>query len=1001
MHRRALLVLGALSLIASGCELTQSEEEADAVGGGSTPSLSSTRLCATEAECNQPEGCYLADDAFCEGYEGGSVKKQDARPEFTPGDQANYADGAVCHAYYATYCSPTGCPKPTAELCVGWETEGSYEQTSCPKVITNWCKNLFNTACAPTNDDTCAAGPSLPLCKAWENNRCEERCASRYDKALTKDFCAPGGDFTAVEPWCQSYVADACEGYLNTACADPTIKLCNKPSIAHDACESRIIERCGDTWVDDLCPAELEVPLDGVTCGAAFEETRNSLPKACRDWLEARCVEALPTIADAAVAEAEALDPGAVCDTHYVKETLGGASYIVRESTSLGGAYDCDPVPDPGDATPEQTAFMKDGATIGSCDEYVFQKYYQYYLFQQHIAPFRENGAAVFDVAFSSDPELSDVAVGTAATGGGLVNYTSQGNGQVISTPTVLEESRGNRFLTTLQDNPDLLDLLIQRTPSKVKTGEGFQTNPFRETLEAIEGTKDTVLFAGTSWQWHLDMHALLEDSGVPGAEQTYLFHKALQLEEAIAKLRSAQDTIEWCDEMFATNLLFAAYACGYLFNPEEKLEAALDEVEDILSVAAIAGCLKVEQGHFSTPLACHWAPERLLDDVERLFDEAAARDLRLCEKFVPADFTQIKSSYDYYLEEGNDIVTKTANHEPTKNVNQFETYIQRMRDNKRLADEVIAKFKKLPPEEQPSWGDAKPVKDHHFGEPGLMALTVSYGADWGFEEPPAGNPCKADAFASGHLKASADLWLWSSTLVDAMFDASTSDKAIDTHFRVMGTEIWDFAADDTSGAGNLWSIVLDDYLQDDEMEVSESVSASVPVFSVAGVSIDINFGATGTLGLDLGGDIYGRVGTNLCNPGADIGATLRAEPYASLDAFLELGLDYWVAEFGVGGQVDVISVRLPTTLNLSAAIAADSAADSVKLNAKLSTDLVLGTLAGNLYAYVDPFWGSKVKKTLVSWAGIEWRRNLLEHDATYSLGELVDFCDAGFCGGN
>ena len=165
------------------------------------------------------------------------------------------------------------------------------------------------------------------------------------------------------------------------------------------------------------------------------------------------------------------------------------------------------------------------------------------------------------------------------------------------------------------------------------------------------------------------------------------------------------------------------------------------------------------------------------------------------------------------------------------------------------------------------------------------------------------------------------------------------------------------------------------------EDSIKDGITKSVKYrFSVGPIPMSAELGMTGEVGYRWGFELYAL----------QIGAWTG--PWASLDAWAQVGVDIWIGGAGVGGQLNIAHYSL--TLQGSGQFEWEED-PQIRFNIAALSDLDL--LSGNLYAfawvkYPSPTWKNpfRMKKkewrhTFFNWSGYINKGTLFDYSATYN----------------
>lgn len=144
----------------------------------------------------------------------------------------------------------------------------------------------------------------------------------------------------------------------------------------------------------------------------------------------------------------------------------------------------------------------------------------------------------------------------------------------------------------------------------------------------------------------------------------------------------------------------------------------------------------------------------------------------------------------------------------------------------------------------------------------------------------------------------------------------------------------------------------------------------TIPVF---GIPIKIEAGVAGSIGYEA--TVAPGALRRSCADASRtaIGGVMRFEPYARLSGYVEVGVDFEIAEAGVAVDVTVLRKSLPFRARFGVAPVTGG---GLALEADTRLDYRVSTLDGHVYLYVD-YVADEYRKTLFRWAGTASNTNL------------------------
>jgi hypothetical protein len=1008
----------------------------------------------TDEDYTPETGCVAPDPARCDHW---NQAKADAAAQ---GQSLSWPDYVAsiglpagstsfqCAFTWGMICPVPGCPDPDLAFCadpgVAPVDPGEYQ---CWQIKVLWkCPYVTATACPPVNTlDQCdvvafynQAPPAYdPRCADHVQDRCRRLAHAGCPATSSLDLCAAAlGQLESLGAMCQRHVATECDQRLSFGCPAGGSQLCADLAAGtaslHPLCHDLVASRCQGDYVDRYCPAEVFYPVTTDSCLHDFPLlTRPGVPGPCVPWVESRCQElvtaSMQAHQDLGTVPPEGGPPLPVCDTVLLVEELEGYNYDVTGSVSDPARFDCTVVEtDP--VHPHDQPFRLDGVEvviaaigrtaldvqtagiIGTCQEFVLRKYWDYALFQA-IAQFLEaEPRRVFQLAYGDTGSFSEYALAHKATRWeGAVYPFLDDDGMPIRFAPYL----GGSHEVNLEDKNDYIRVfspgmasVLARLKDKARRGNvppafAAQVNAAQEawlaTLAPLRYHWDRGVVIGPrdGWHWHRRMSEDFRDLGVTDEELLTQYARRKQFERLLS---------EYVEVDRSLAALGPSPSAGVLLAKGLRLDAITDEVEALMRAADDAGCFRVD--HFpdgrQKPAVCDWAPPDFIQDVERAFQPMMERELGRCVALAPANLATLASGYDYYLESApGQVMLVHTGQDPRTHASSFDAYLERVEDNQRLA---TAYFRGLPAARRPVWGESH-GKAEQYGDPAIFGAGYDYGASWRVF-PPANSSglCAADISAEAHLRVHLNVLDRSNRLylVDGGINADTRTHAYTTHLSILNNPVWQPEAGTSgprqAGISYEFSVVYDG----DDVSTTRGDSFSVPVFSLAGFNINMGAGYSGTVGMEMGGGL--RVGANVggggaCLEGMDTGVNARVVPFGNLKGFVECGVDFYVAELGIGGELLLIDARLPVNLDVRLTAGANVPVADADFQVLADADFVLNTMSGRLYVYLETFWKT-YKKTFFKWEGLApLEFPLFNKNYQHDLGDVFLYCaQSGGC---
>ncbi|HJL23364.1 MAG TPA: hypothetical protein RMH80_14120, partial [Polyangiaceae bacterium LLY-WYZ-15_(1-7)] len=332
-----------------------------------------------------------------------------------------------CWEYYSIACA--GCPYWTERDCadpgrlplacreVGDALCPVLERADCPRDVTlgSCASPSYRYQRSPLYDPVCRPVVE-PLCEALASDSCPadvDACG-----AYLADGTAPDGCAWYLQSRCEGVVRDACPAIDTTTCSDVGAALAGRPA----ACTDYVMARCAG-WEERLCPETSLQPITADLCATSYGVLTSRYPSECHAWLEAECRASVAAQAQDVAASA------AICPSETARLSSGGDLDSFDASLSEPGRHDCplyayEPGPAalvPFAATPAEVVVSDADVgeyeaslgtrAVGSCDEYVDQAFHSYEVYRAYTEQFYDDARRVYQLAYSEDEELIDVAI--------------------------------------------------------------------------------------------------------------------------------------------------------------------------------------------------------------------------------------------------------------------------------------------------------------------------------------------------------------------------------------------------------------------------------------------------------------------------------------------------------------------------------------------------------------------------------------------------------------
>lgn len=599
----------------------------------------------------------------------------------------------------------------------------------------------------------------------------------------------------------------------------------------------------------------------------------------------------------------------------------------------------------PGVIAPAQPAFRVtgdflyggDGARSDTCDEYVFETFYDYNRWEEALpAASRNDPRALVDAAFAAG------GIGTRP----ILDRTGAAVPVVLPFRSCVPKNTFYQHLRASEENVPALRIAGCHEAAQPFAVESFAYHRDQSAALRRAGFTDAQLEAG---------YAL---AGRFGALLAGLTQVELATLDALGEERVAPvDDFRGGEFGFSPGDL-AALELDELGARRAFLE---QEIEAALVAAEAMGCRPADP---SVPTPCDWAPSaftRILSAVDAARNGAAAA----CESIIGDDFAAV-SAPRFRDENGNVIRDAAGNNRfperdyagtPTL-VREFmrlrPLYFQALRELylNRLLGELPVDPAERRVRTDDAVGDSAALGNEYFG------LNYSYEAAWGVTDF-APNVCMAKPYLRGELAASARVLGGTLDLVDARVDANPAVTGIDVALSLLGISVYTAqrTPQQLTVAHTFNVIDTPDFRED---LVPRGFAPKVTFF-VLGVPVSVDGGLSAAVGLETDVDLALSAAYNpqsICLPGASAHIQGTVEPYAEANAWARVYIDALIVTVGIKGILELVTAHLPlvgevgVTFRPRAAQPGIPAANDVVFNGGVRLDMLLRTLSGAIQLF-------------------------------------------------
>jgi hypothetical protein len=684
------------------------------------------------------------------------------------------------------------------------------------------------------------------------------------------------------------------------------------------------------------------------------------------------------------------------------------------------------------------------GYVLGSCSEYVFEKYYDYSVFEDAIVGHGNDYRTIFNIAYAQarfGGLVPASAIGTRA----LTDPIQRGKDGVAFNPPITfpQDQPKNGYFTvplpmegskvkivkgqedtviTLPDGSVVINLKSLQRPGLDLTGVTFVDANMAPTITA------GATYYDESWAWHKNMSATFSRTL---DEQLYA-HEAQQADFA-ALLHKREELAATIAGMFNPKPPPSAtpikYYDGYwrdpLWNPDPTRVSEFAEVGNVVvqpvapttaSTSLVVGDTITTMPTTSTidtsgvrslcgsnPVIC------LLYRLEAL-DAAIEAELQKAKSRGCLD-TSAPTACDWSPKRFAQRVMKLYQGDREKAFKKCNEYTDSFADLKSLAmsagavsyaatdyttsptqlELFFTRRDKYLTALRGTLGDLiDPVTrnarvkweagDSYSLGDDTFGATATYNI--AFELTGLGTTdCAATPKASGSFEATGRALGMSKQLIKAT--ASIEPKQAAIQVDIFGNSV--FSENPTLPAGEF------NVVSGSKMWSKQFIDVET-TFVVVVVPVTLGAGVGGTVGINYGMGTKHVTATDangMCKVnGIGVGGQLM--PFASVDGELYAGVDLLVVSAGVKGKLQLVHASLPLTAD--AAMAFHAAQNKVMLDMGARADLKFTFMSGSIAAYVEvgvcPFC-TDFEQTLVSWDGLHYDLNLFNRSVSVPLGDV------------
>ena len=424
-----------------------------------------------------------------------------------------------------------------------------------------------------------------------------------------------------------------------------------------------------------------------------------------------------------------------------------------------------------------------------------------------------------------------------------------------------------------------------------------------------------------------------------------------------------------------------------------------LSEMLDLMQEADAEGCFDTGR----TP--CDWSPKLFATAVRNTFSNQQDAAFALCNEFSKGSVQNLKNLDKKFVDDKaypqfacgvktgpsvtaknvDDLVAKVA--ECNEKVAAYQKQKAADEEAKRVA-EAKARIAAVPELVDKSGVFQKPgiskSRDELMGGD-KFGMGYSYDFGWIFDAKT--EICKLQLEAHGAFSTYANVFGIRYDIIDTLASFSTETRKLNLHAKVAGKNLFT-PVDRAWGKGESsfdFSLVKN----------IGSKKKSIPIFKtwivVVIIPVKIEAGISGEAGLDLGLDGNLQGFDNEQCPKASIGGL--AEPYVSVDGYLEAGIDVFVASVGIRGSLTIVRASLPFRAGVGVQVLkGDLNPSNYELFADTRMSLKVTTLSGNISVYGQVGWCPfcvRGEKEIVSFEGPSLDHTLFDQKYKVNLADL------------
>ncbi len=409
------------------------------------------------------------------------------------------------------------------------------------------------------------------------------------------------------------------------------------------------------------------------------------------------------------------------------------------------------------------------------------------------------------------------------------------------------------------------------------------------------------------------------------------------------------------------------------------------------------------DEGCFETgTTACDWSPKLFSSAVRNTFADEQDAAFEQCQSFTKGSIANIKNlNVPFVVDPKHPLlqcVVTTDGQITAKELDDLVAKVDECRQKKaayleaKKEEEAKARVAKIPELVDPSTGEVKKPgftksRDELMGND---KFGMGYSYDFGFIFDAKHEICQLQLETRGAFNTYANVFGKRFDIIDALASFSTLDREVKVHAKVAGKNLFTPIDED-------WK----DYDPSFDWSIAKTIGSGkkeIPIvktwFVIVVVPVKLEAGIAGEAGLNLGLDVEAQGFDNEQCPSARVAGL--AEPYASIDGYLEAGIDVFVASVGIRGSLTIVRASLPFTAGIGVEMLQKQGApwdpSRFQLFADTRMGLKLRTLSGGISVYGEVGWCPfcvRGEKELVAFEGPSYETKLFDQKYKVSLADL------------